>query len=59
MTRSPLTIETGMSNTSGNNRMSGTVTCATNAAVVDSLAATLPSDDADFVLLGGRPRAAH
>lgn len=54
-TLSPLMIETGMSATSGNNRTSHTASTA-HAAGVDSIAATVPGDDADLVLLGGRPK---
>ena len=57
-TFSPLTIETGMSATSGDNRMSGATTGSTTANAAGSIAATvLPSDDAaDLLLLGGRPK---
>ena len=58
-TFSPLTIETGMSATSGDNGMSG-APCTTTADAAGTIAATvvlLPSDDAaDLLLLGGRPK---
>ena len=55
-TLSPQTIETGMPKTSGDNWMSSIVSSIATATGADSIAATMPNDDADFVLLGGRPK---